>query len=254
MSQVAMTTLDRVRALDALWVHRARSRLFVPRPLSTAAISCGASMPNFCGRQDGGTVTQLIEKALDRNHAHASTYGHKMQVYHLSARPFYAALGQADNRNRRRRQLPTIKNKIMGLDFVLAHRDYLLSRHRTREAGLLHRDLADSGLKPARQALPGARNRARQRRAISWTNTRCFCPKRRFPAAPLWSPFASWMRGMATLSHFETFLAQYRPLFASLSEFRLIYVAATETLFNAAQKTFERFVGSAANRQKRRRS
>jgi hypothetical protein len=49
--------------------------------------------------------------------------------------------------------------------------------------------------------------------------------------------------GMVTLSHFETFLVQYRPLFASLSEFRLIYVAATETLFKAAQRTFERYVG-----------
>jgi hypothetical protein len=43
----------------------------------------------------------------------------------LFSKPFYKAIGEEDNRNRRERRVFTIKNKLMCLDFVLANR-----RHR----------------------------------------------------------------------------------------------------------------------------
>lgn len=76
----------------------------------------------FLGRQDGGTVTQLSQKTLAQGHARTSTWRQNTQLYHLCARPFYEALGQGDNRNRRPREVTAIKNKVMGLDFVLGHR------------------------------------------------------------------------------------------------------------------------------------
>src|ERR1700682_2336048 len=69
----------------------------------------------FVGRPDADTATQLIEKTLAKGHAQAYTYRHKVNIYHLCARPFYEALGQADNRNRRLRQPFTIINKLMAL-------------------------------------------------------------------------------------------------------------------------------------------
>src|SRR5206468_2926121 len=49
--------------------------------------------------------------------------------------------------------------------------------------------------------------------------------------------------GTTTLSRFETYLAQYGGLLAALPEFRVIYVAATPTLFGGAKGAFERFLG-----------
>ena len=43
------------------------------------------------------------------------------KLYHLCSRPFYAAIGEEDNRNRRERPPFAIKNRVMGLDFVLGH-------------------------------------------------------------------------------------------------------------------------------------
>ena len=102
MSQVQMTTEERTRALTRFGYTGSEAGF-----LCMAGLHGGYFLrrqyAEFLGRQDGGTVGQLIEKALDLGHAHASTYGGRTQVYHLSARPFYAALGQGDNRNRRRR-------------------------------------------------------------------------------------------------------------------------------------------------------
>jgi hypothetical protein len=242
MSQVAMTVFDRVRALERFGYTEPEASF-----LCLAALHGGyfvrRQYAEFLRRQDGGTVTQLIEKTLDREHAYASTYTHKMQVYHLSARPLYAALGQVDNRNRRRRQLATIKNKIMGLDFVVAHRDYsYLATEQEKLAYFVGTLQIPVSNLPAKLYL-GAKGAA--------TTARYFVDK--YPmflsevsaaGSPPVVTFCFVDEGQTTLSHFETFLAHYRPLFASLPEFGLTYVAATDTLFMAAQRTFERFAGS----------
>ena len=44
-----------------------------------------------------------------------------LHVYHISARPIYKAIGQENSRNRRERAPVVMKNRLMGLDFVLAH-------------------------------------------------------------------------------------------------------------------------------------
>ena len=42
-------------------------------------------------------------------------------MFHLCARPLYAALGQEHNRNRREAEWDAVVRKLMTLDFVLAH-------------------------------------------------------------------------------------------------------------------------------------
>ena len=242
MSQVAMAAFDRVLAIGRFGYRDSEAGF-----LCMAALHGGYFLRRQYGeylrQQDGGTVTQLIEKLLDQNHAHASTYGHKIQVYHLSARPFYAALGQADNRNRRRRQLPTIKNKIMGLDFVLAHpgHPYLATEQEEKLehfTGTLQIPFSNLPTK----LYHGAKSEGATARYFV-DKYPMFLSDASVPGTAPVVTFCFVDEGQATLSHFETFLAQYRPLFASLSEFRLIYIAATEFPFKAAQKTFERFLG-----------
>src|SRR5260370_33266216 len=62
-----------------------------------------------------------MEKVIAKGHAKASVYAHNAHIYHLCPRPFYGALGQVDNRNRRERQPRAIRTKLMSLDFVLSH-------------------------------------------------------------------------------------------------------------------------------------
>jgi hypothetical protein len=239
MSHLQMTQSDRLRALTRFGYTESEAGF-----LCLAGLHGGYFLrrqyAKYLSRQDGGTVSQLIEKTLDLGHAHASTYGNKIQVYHLSARPFYAAILQADNRNRRRRELLTIKNKLMGLDFVLANRQhhYLV----TEEEKLAY---FTDVLKLPVSKLPAKHYGT----SAELKTARYFVDKYPIfladftaaPAPPVTFCFVD--EGLETLSHFETYLAQYEPLFAALPGFELIYVAASEKPFEGAKNAFERVMG-----------
>ena len=66
----------------------------------------------------------MVEKLIAQKHAVAISALNNTKIYHLGSRPFYTAIGETDNRNRREHSPRAIKNRLMGLDFVLAHRDY----------------------------------------------------------------------------------------------------------------------------------
>ncbi len=50
--------------------------------------------------------------------------GNRTVIYHICAKPFFEAIGEQDNRNRRWRQPYSIKIKLMGFDYVSAHRGH----------------------------------------------------------------------------------------------------------------------------------
>jgi hypothetical protein len=239
MSQITMTELERITALERFGYGHAQAHF-----LCLAALHGGYFLrrqyAQFLERRDGGTVTQFIQAALSRGHVRASTWRQKTQLYHLYARPFYEALGQGDNRNRRARELLTIKNKIMGLDFVLAHRDYAYLATEQEKLDHLTRILKIDPSRLPTKLYHGSKS--------TETTARYFVEK--YPvfvgAAPDRGglPAVSFCfvdEGMVSLSRFETFLAQYVSLFASLSEFQLIYVAASVAHFAGARRMFERF-------------
>ena len=82
----------------------------------SAASTCSA-----IGTQSGGNAAALIDKLLALKHASVAVGCNNTKLYHLCSRPFYATLGEEDNRNRRERPPFAIKNRLMGLDFVLGH-------------------------------------------------------------------------------------------------------------------------------------
>ena len=240
MNQILSINENRIEALQRFGYSETEARF-----LSVAALQGGYFLrrqyAQFLGRQDGGTVTQLVQKALMNGHVRASTWRQKTQLYHLCARPFYEALGQGNNRNRRQRELLTIKNKIMGLDFVLAHpqHHYLATEQEKLDyfTGALKLDLS---------RLPAKLYHGRKSTEFT---TRCFVDK--YPvflevtsesgADPVVS-FCFVDEGTVGLSRFETYLDQYSSLFISLPEFKVIYVAASIAHFSGAQRIFERFL------------
>jgi hypothetical protein len=240
MSQVPMTNPERVCALQHLGYTDQEGQF-----LCLAALHGGYFLrrqyAHFLDREDGGTVSQLIEKALMKEHAKASSWRRKVQVYHLSARPLYEAIGQPDNRNRRRRQPLSIKNKLMGLDFVLGHPDVHYLATEQEKVGYF----VDTLQVPV-AALPTKQYRAAKTGGIT---ARYFVDK--YPLflsekpVPGGSPVVSFCfvdEGQATLSHFETYLDQHGSLFSFLPQFCLVYVAANAAPFERAERMFERYL------------
>jgi hypothetical protein len=196
----------------------------------------------FLGKEIGGTAAQLVEKVLAKGHARASVWSHNTKLYHLGARPFYAGFGQVDNRNRRERQPAAIKNKLMALDFVLAHRQHFYLATERDKVNYFTESLGIDSSK-----LPAKRYRSRDG---SRTTTRYFVDKQpvflsgagRSGAPPVVS-FCYIDEGLASLSRFETFLSQYRPLFGCLPEFSVVYVATAPLHFEIARRVFHSFSG-----------
>ena len=241
MSQIPMTEDARVRALARFGYSEPGSVVPVPgRP--ARRLLPAPSVRSFTGGKDGGNVTQFVQKTLTNGHLRSSTWRQGTQLYHLCSRPFYEAIGRGENRNRRPREVLTIKNKLMGLDFVLAH---LNVRHLATEQEKLDYFTGALGLDSS--CLPSKLYRAA---GAGKTTTRYFLDKYpvfTFPAGQAPSPVPAGIsfcyvdEGTATLSRFESYLKQYGALLTALPAFCLIYVAAEDTHFKAAQRQFETF-------------
>jgi hypothetical protein len=192
----------------------------------------------FTGIRGGRVDAELVEKLLAKGHATAVAGCHKTVIYHLGARPFYAALRAGDNRNRRMRPAMSIKNRLMGLDYVLDHPGprYLATEQEkiayfTSLLGVAPVDLPSKSFRS-----PGAEN----------STTRFFVDKypiflREEAALSSVVGFCFVDEGLATCSRFEAYLHQYCALFTRLSRFEVIYVAASRNLFWEAENVFKAF-------------
>src|SRR5579862_7724759 len=102
-----MTTEDRVAALQSFG-YNAEEASF----LCIAALHSGYFLRRqfltFIQGTKGWKDVALLNKLKANDHCRITAYRHNRMVYHLSAKPLYAALGEKDNRNRRERQPSTI--------------------------------------------------------------------------------------------------------------------------------------------------
>jgi hypothetical protein len=198
------------------------------------------------GKEIGGTAAAMVEKLIAQQHAVAISALNHTKIYHLGSRPFYAAIGEADNRNRREHSTRAIKNRLMGLDFVLAHRDYrYLATEREKVdyfSGILGVPLS---------SLPYKRYISHKTPS---TTTRYFVDKYPIflsetnPSEPRSTPcFCFVDEGLLTLSGFETYLYQYSGLWRVLGDFQVIYVADVKRLFSNAERRFSAFLSRLEN-------
>src|SRR5712692_8304105 len=240
MSSRSMSSAERIEALKGLG-YSEREAAF----LCLAALQGGYFLRrqycDFIGKQIGGTAAALVEKLLAQRHAVAISALNNTKLYHLGCRPFYAALGETDNRNRREHSPLAIKRRLMGLDFVLAHPNY---RYLATEREKV--DYFSGTLGIALSALPYKRYLSLKTPS---TTTRYFVDKYPIFLRDM-SPnevrpeacFCFVDQGSATLSGFETYLHQYSALWRLLKNFRVIYVADAKRLFSAAERSFFAFV------------
>ncbi len=75
----------------------------------------------FAGLRYGKVVREFLDGLVERRLAERTAYRvDRGFLYHLHARALYRALGQDDNRNRRRTSPAAIARKLMLLDYVIA--------------------------------------------------------------------------------------------------------------------------------------
>ena len=231
-----MTNPERLTALEKLG-YSSREGAF----LCLAALHGGYFLRRqycgFIGKQVGGSAAALVEKLLLQKHAVAISAPANTKIYHLGSRPFYALLGETDNRNRREHSVPAMKKRLMGLDFVLAHPNF---KYLATEREKL--DYFSGTLGISLSILPYKRYISRKTPS---TTTRYFVDKfpiflsETSPNEPRLRPsFCFVDEGLVTLSGFETFLQQYSDLWRSLHEFQVIYVADSKRLYQAAERRF----------------
>jgi len=240
MSEVILNMRQRAEAIQGLG-YTGREAGF----LAVAALHGGYFLRRqyceFIGKEPGGTAANLIEKLFVRKHASVMVGCNNTKIFHLCSRPFYAAIGEEDNRNRRERPPFAIKNRLMGLDFVLAHPEntYLATEREkveffTRVMGI------------EQSTLPTKRFTSQKSKA---TTDRYFVDK-----YPIFIPqsqaaneapevsFCYVDEGVITGSRFGHYLRQYRSLFLALNAFRVVYVAAADRLFKISERDFRHFV------------
>ena len=203
--------------------------------------------PDFVGKQRGRCVTNLVNKALASGHCRTHAYRHNRMVYHLFSKPFYKAIGEEDNRNRRERRVFTIKNKLMCLDFVLANR-----RHQFLATESEKLEYFEGQLGIDRSCLP---TRRYQSRTKNLATDRYFVDK-----FPIFIPseenserrvhFCFVDEGVVSGPGFETYLRQYLRLFGRLKKYSLIYVGTGAGSFDKAEQVFTRICGGGSGRHK----
>src|SRR5712691_3455381 len=118
MSPTTLTNTERVQALMRFG-YTEREATFICLVALNGGFFLRRQYCEFAKAGDGGTVTAFIEKLLRNEHGRMVTGFGNLRVHHIFARPIYNAIGQENNRNRRERAPVAMKNRLMGLDFVL---------------------------------------------------------------------------------------------------------------------------------------
>lgn len=233
-----MTTAERILALQNFGYDADEAHF-----LCIAALHSGYFLRRqflaFMRRSRGWRDSLLIHKLKANQHCRMTMYRQNRMVYHLAAKPLYDAIGERDNRNRRERQPSTIKNKIMGLDFVLDHPDhqYLATEREKLDYFLETLKLTPEDLPTRWYESPRGQG----------TTAKHFVDK--FPlflSVPQGATtpvvhFGYVDEGQQTTDGFATYLDQYSRLLAGLPDFRVIYIAQHHGLFGSARRVFDAF-------------
>jgi hypothetical protein len=196
----------------------------------------------FIGQKTTGTGNRLIDKGINRGILRAMPTRGMMLVYRLCFRPFFDAIDESDNRNRRWRSPSAVRVKLMGLDYALAHRQHHYLATEPEKIDYFHGHLG-IGLEWLPVRVYSSKN-GRQ------TTSRYFVDK--FPVCLLGAPGASSPgvnfcyvdAAIGKPCGFDTYLFQYRYLFERLENFNMTYVSSDELTFGKAAAIWARLVGN----------
>jgi hypothetical protein len=188
------------------------------------------------GVQRGKRTQVFIDKLLSRGHVRRSLYQHNNQVFHLHFKPFYAAIGDQDSRNRRDHQPPAIRTRLMGLDYILvgSASRWLSTEKEKVNYFVLERSVLLEQL-PTKYFAVRGRDQG---------TGRCFVD--RFPISVSSDTgavsFCYVDGGEETEAALTTHLRHYRRLFEALNQFEFVFIGTPDSRFDAAETMFRRVI------------
>ncbi len=217
---------DPIASLEAIgYVEREASFLYL------VAVHSGYFLRRqyhrFTRREGGRMMARFLKKAYRHRHIQVIECGQRRHIYHLTAKPVYAALGLSGSQHRRIKGDAYIKSRLMVLDFIL---DHLSANVLTEEAGKVDFFTTQCGVQM--ELLPH-----------SYAGRPLYFPDG-FPilVSNIGIPrFTFFDEGQVSASRFEHFLERYQPLFTALGAFELIHLGDTENHSTRAKSTFQRF-------------
>src|SRR5262249_38181214 len=142
------------------------------------------------------------------------------------------------NRNRRERQPSTIKNKIMGLDFVLdnPHHQYLATERERLDYFVRTLKIAPEDLPTRWDQSPRGRGATAKHFVDKFPMF--FSVAESLAGTPV-VHFCYVDEGLQSTDGFATYLSQYSRLLAGLADFRVVYIAQHQELFGSARRVFD---------------
>jgi hypothetical protein len=223
-----MTSIDVIAALESLG-YTSREAPFLYLVAVHSGYFLRRQFDSFINRQQGAISQNFLEKARIAGHIEVLDYGQKQHVYHLFFRPIYRLLGNADSQNRQRKGDASVRARLMALDYVLENQSehFLASEgDKVNYFSQVRRVLSDTFLSPL---------------------GRIQAPLDSFPisVADRMRPSTSIVRfafideGMLTTTKFSRFLRAAKPLFESLGNAEVIYIASSIYNFAASKYVFE---------------
>jgi hypothetical protein len=225
-----------IERITAAWDYTPREAEFLQMAALHSGYFLRRQYMRFAHAGSGGAVDRFTRKVLAQGHARLSRSCTKTRLFHLCAKRLYAALGEEDNRNRRPREPFTIRQKLMGFDFVLEHRAARFFATERARVGLFNGRGVAADVMPAK-FYAGA-NGKRTRRAFVDKQ-----PVFLLPQSGDLVHFAYIDEGVLSTAGFETWLNHYTPLFRSLGSFVVVYVATSPAFFGLAGNRFDRAFG-----------
>ncbi len=184
----------------------------------------------------GKRTTTFWNKLHAKKHARTECFPKSGTVYHLFSRRLYRQIDRENIRNRRQHEIEYIQRRIGMLDFVLLNQGYQYLETEPEKVRFFCGTLnIQKHYLPARLYLGSKTPR---------TSVRYFVDKFPMffvPPSPVVT-FTYIHDGAEVFTDFARHLGNYLPLFRQLSEFRLVYVARTDSQFGKAAEIFDSLV------------
>jgi hypothetical protein len=201
--------------------------------IETAVTVSGYVLPRqfnyFVGKASGAITQAFFAKLLRNNHASVSVHARNAHLYHIYSRPLYAALGQEDNRNRRKRPADEARIRLMHFDFRLHNQAQRYIDSERERVGYF----TSLGFNEA--VLPKHVYRSKN----GPLTVRYFVDK-----APVWLgpngevSFGFISGDSPSQARFERFLSEYGSLFAQLRRFHVVFVTSRPELAAQGERRF----------------
>ncbi len=206
--------------------------------LAIAALNSGYLLSRqylyYIDKKFGFSSSTFLNRAQAYKHLKPLTFRGDRIIYHAASKPLFQALGEENNRNRRAHETPTIKTRLMALDYILQRPKEVFLATEPERVGFF----TSLGIE---KWMPSRRYRAEKSAAFT---DRHFVDK--FPIS-MTEPgpvvnFAYVDAGASSASGLETYLQQYRELMLRTPAFRFVYVGPYEDRKDQAKAAFERIV------------